>query len=91
MRLVVFLSVVVVLCAPASIAAAAPPATTTTPLSPTVAWPLTPARGAPVVAHSTISLPEDLPYTGDNLAPEAIGAVLLIAVGVGIRLRLRWR
>ncbi len=95
MRPLALLIVLLVLCAPASIALGAPPPslrgaspTITTGLSPTVTWPLGTARPA---ASSTAAVAGDLPYTGENLAPEALGAILLLAAGVGIRLRLRWR
>ncbi len=90
MRPVALLCVVLVLGLAASLAVAAPAPTTTTPLASTVPWSLKPRRAVPA-ANSTIRLPPDLPYTGDNLAPEAIAAVLLLIVGVAIRLRLRWR
>jgi hypothetical protein len=81
--------VVLVLFAAESVTAAASPLTTTTPLSSRVPWPLgTSARSA---TTTTATVSASLPYTGDNLLPEAIGAILLIGAGVAIRLRPRWR
>ena len=60
---------------------ATPPATTATATTSTS-----------TVTTVTTPLPSgDLPYTGDDLLPEAIGAVVLIGAGLGIRMRLRWR
>ncbi len=96
MRQVALLIVVCLLCAPTSLASAASSAapsnmTTTTELSAKgPAW-LETGASASAVAASTGTHPRDLPYTGDNLFPEAIAAVLLVTAGAAIRFRPRSR
>ncbi|HET9074224.1 MAG TPA: hypothetical protein VFN48_06565 [Solirubrobacteraceae bacterium] len=71
-------------------------ATVTTPLTPTAPpWltqttPAAAGAAVPVSSHSAAPLPTgNLPYTGDNLLPEAIAAGGLLLGGVALRLRLR--
>ena len=106
MRAVALLIVVLVLLDSASAVSARPAVSTrTTPLAPTVPWPLgtgpavahpaaTPVATTPVATTrltSSATPSGDLPYTGLDLVPEAIGAVLFIAAGVALRRRPRWR
>jgi hypothetical protein len=97
MRRLGLLIVVILWCATASMARATAPPTVTTPLMPTsplltqtssVNPPAT--RPHPSPATSAVSS-TDLPYTGDNLGPEAIAAVLLLGTGVAMSVRLRRR
>jgi hypothetical protein len=72
--------------------AAGGPTTTTSTLSGSAPAFLTDTSTTPVATQTaTTAAPQqgNLPFTGDNLLPESIAAVLLVVAGV--LLRLRWR